>query len=99
MNSDSTIAYQSSGIGTINTEQRNWGPDLLGWGGIGAQGVASGSARNGELLSGGAQASAGDASREHCVIERAESLDEEGGGKSCEERLSDSRSAAVSMQE
>lgn len=56
-------AYQSSGVGAVNTEQRDRGLDFLGRGGIGAQAV-HGRAGHGELL-GGTQAGAGDTSGHH----------------------------------
>ena len=57
-------AYQSRGVGAINTVQGHGGPDgFLGWGGIGPHAVEGGSARDGEL--GGTQASTGEASGDH----------------------------------
>lgn len=60
-------AYQSSGVGAVNTEQGNGRADFLGRGGIGAQ-THEGRARRGELL-GGTQAGAGDTSGHHRGIE------------------------------
>lgn len=60
------VAYQSAGIGAIDTEQSHGGSHVLGGRGVGPDAIEGGSARNGELLDGGAQTSAGDASGEHC---------------------------------
>ena len=54
------VAYQSSGIGAINTEQGHGSLDVLGGSSVGPQGVDRGGARNGELLGSGTQASAGE---------------------------------------
>ena len=59
------VAYQSSGIGAVHTEQGDRRLDILGRGGIGPQTVEGGSARHGELLGGGTQAGAGEANGEH----------------------------------
>ena len=59
------VAYQSSGIGAVHTEQGDRRLDILGRGGIGPQTVDGGSARNGELLGGGTEAGAGDTNGEH----------------------------------
>lgn len=58
-------SYQSSGIGTVNTEEGHGGPDFLGRGSVGPQAVDGGSARDGELLGRGTQASAGESSGKH----------------------------------
>lgn len=65
-------AYQSSGVGAVNTEQGNGRAGFLGRGGIGAQ-THEGRARRGELL-GGTEAGAGDTSGHHRGIECEESL-------------------------
>lgn len=57
-------AYQSSGIGAINTEQGHGSLDVLGGSSVGPQGVDGGGARNGELLGSGTQARAGE-NRKH----------------------------------
>jgi hypothetical protein len=58
-------AYQSRGVGAVDAEEGNRRLDFLGRGGIGAQAVESSSARDGELLSGGTEASAGKADGVH----------------------------------
>ena len=59
------IAYQSRGIGAAEAEQGHGRSDLLGRGSVGPQAVDGGSARDGELLGGGTQASAGESGRKH----------------------------------
>lgn len=70
-------AYQSGGVGAINTEQSDGSAGLLGRGGIGPDAVNGSGARNGEL--GGTQASAGEASGHHCAIGWRSGLGEGGG--------------------
>ena len=69
-------AYQSRGVSAINAEQGDGGAGILGRGGIGPDSVNGGGARNREL--GGTQASAGEASGDHCAIGWRNGL-EEGG--------------------
>lgn len=58
-------AYQSRGIGATEAEQGHGRSDLLGRGSVGPQAVEGGSARDGELLCRGTQASAGESSGKH----------------------------------
>lgn len=88
-------AYQSTGVGAINTEQRDRGAGVLGRGGIGAQAV-DGRTGHGELL-GGTEAVAGNASGHHRGIGGEESLKGEGetGGVGMEVSRCEDRSACV----
>lgn len=88
-------AYQSSGVGTVNTEKGDRGADFLGRGGIGAQTV-EGRAGDGELLS-GTEAGAGDASGHHRGIEQEKILErgEEAVGIEMGGYASDGQSACV----
>lgn len=66
-------AYQSSGIGAINTEQGHGSLDVLGGSSVGPQGVDGGGARNGELLGSGTQARAGENGKHGGQVEGCQS--------------------------
>lgn len=81
-----SVAYQSSSVGAVNTEQGDWRADILGRGGIGAQAV-EGRAGDGQLL-GGEQAGAGDTSGHHRGIDCEEEPREgEGDQKGWDEEM------------
>lgn len=88
------VAYQSSGVGTVDAVQGHRRLDVLGRGGIGPEAVQGGSARDGELLGGGTQAGADNTSGHHCDerLDGQEASDEMEG-----EEWVDTRRASVEI--